>query len=112
MKQVESLFLEVKVLDDGLIRARRKDRKPLTDDDRTEARRLADSEPVIITVNDMLKVFPGATVAGVDDLEGGPSFRRGLKGGPCRACGQRLPLDDEGFINLWGHQCLAWRVRR
>jgi len=61
MKEVETLFLEVKVLDDGAIRARRKDRKPLTDEDRAEARRVADSLPGI-TVDDVLRVFPGARV--------------------------------------------------
>jgi hypothetical protein len=61
MKQGETLLLEIRVLDDGLIRARRKDRKPLTDDDRTEAIRVADSLPGI-TVDDVLRVFPGAKV--------------------------------------------------
>jgi len=61
MKEVETLFLEVKVLDDGAIRARRKDRKPLTDEDRAEARRVADSLPGI-KVDDVLRVFPGARV--------------------------------------------------
>ena len=61
MKQGETLLLEIKVLDDGLIRARRKDRKPLTDADRAEARRLADSLPGI-TLEDVLRVFPGSKV--------------------------------------------------
>ena len=61
MKEVDTLFLEIKVLDDGAIRARRKDRKPLTDEDRAEARRVADSLPGIM-VDDVLRVFPGATV--------------------------------------------------
>ena len=63
MKEVETLFLEIKVLDDGALRARRKDRKPLTNEDRAEARRLADSLPGI-TVADVLRVFPGAKVVG------------------------------------------------
>ena len=57
MKEAETLFLEIKVYDDGLIRARRKDRKPLTDADRVEARRVADSLPGI-TVDDVLRIFP------------------------------------------------------
>ena len=61
MKEIETLFLEVKVYDDGLIRARRKDRKPLTAEDRAEARRVADSYPGI-TVADVLRVWPGARV--------------------------------------------------
>lgn len=61
MKEVETLFLEIKVLDDGAIRARRKDRKPLTAEDRAEARQLADSLPGI-TVDDVLRIFPGARV--------------------------------------------------
>jgi hypothetical protein len=80
----------------------------MTDEDRAEARRLADSLPGI-TVDDVIRVFPGAKV--IDD-PGGLSFRLGLKGGPCRACGQPLPLDDEGFINLWVHQCRTRRVRQ
>jgi hypothetical protein len=61
MKHAETLLLEIKVLDDGAIRARRKDRKPLTDADRFEAHRLLDSLPGI-SVNDVLRVFPGAKV--------------------------------------------------
>jgi len=61
MKYGATLLLEVKVLDDGLIRARRKDRKPLTDADREDARRVADSLPGI-RVEDVLRVFPGARV--------------------------------------------------
>jgi hypothetical protein len=61
MKQTETLLLEIKVLDDGLIMARRKDRNPLTDDDRIEARQVADSLPGI-TFDDVLRVFPGARV--------------------------------------------------
>jgi hypothetical protein len=61
MKQAETLFLEIKVLDDGALRARRKDRKPLTDEDRAEARQVADGLPGI-TVEDVLRVFPGSRV--------------------------------------------------
>jgi hypothetical protein len=61
MREIETLLLEIRVLDDGALRARRKDRKPLTDEDRAEARQLADSSPGI-TVNDALRVFPGAKV--------------------------------------------------
>jgi hypothetical protein len=61
MKRVETLFLEVKVLDDGAIVARRKDRRPLTVQDREEVRKLADSLPGF-TVNDALRVFRGARV--------------------------------------------------
>jgi hypothetical protein len=61
MKETETLLLEIKILDDGAIMACRKDGKPLTDDDRAEARRAADSQPGI-TVEDVLRVFPGARV--------------------------------------------------
>jgi len=61
MKYVEDLLLEVKILDDGAAFARRKDRKPITAADIKEALRLADSQPGI-TVNDVLRVFPGAKV--------------------------------------------------
>jgi hypothetical protein len=63
VKQGQTLLLEIKVLDDGLIRARRKDRKPLTDADREDARRVADSLPGI-RVEDILRIFPGARVKG------------------------------------------------
>jgi hypothetical protein len=63
MKQAETLLLEIKVYDDGALRARRKDRKPLTDEDRAEARQVADSLPGIgITVDDAIRIFPGARV--------------------------------------------------
>jgi hypothetical protein len=61
MKEIETLLLEVKVYADGALRARRKDRKPLTDADREEARQVADSLPGI-TVDDVLRIFPGARV--------------------------------------------------
>ena len=61
MKQGETLLLEIRVLDDGALRARRKDRMPLTDEDRKEARRVADSLPGI-TVEDVLRIFRGAKV--------------------------------------------------
>jgi hypothetical protein len=61
MKEIETLLLEIKICDDGELLARRKDRNPLTDADREEARRLVDSLPGI-TVNDVLRVFPGARV--------------------------------------------------
>ena len=61
MKYVEDLLREVKVLDDGAVFVRRKDKRPLNPIDYQEALRLADSEPGI-TVADVLRVFPGAKV--------------------------------------------------
>jgi hypothetical protein len=61
MKCAETLLLEIEVLDDGALRARRKDRKSLTDNDRAEARRVADSLPGI-TVEDVFRIFPGSRV--------------------------------------------------
>jgi hypothetical protein len=61
MKQAETLLLEIRVLDDGLIQARRKDRQPMTAEDHAEALRVVDSLPGI-TVEDVLRVFPGAKV--------------------------------------------------
>ena len=61
MKHAETLFLEVRVLDDGLEQVRRKDRKPPTDSDLEDARRLLDSLPGI-TLEDVLMVFPGSKV--------------------------------------------------
>jgi len=61
MKYAETLLLEVKVLDDGFLQARRKDRKPMTNEDFEEARRLADRLPGI-TIDDVMSVWPGARV--------------------------------------------------
>ena len=61
MREIETLFLEIRVLDDGALRARRKDRKPLTTADREEARQVANSLPGI-TVGDVMRVWPGARV--------------------------------------------------
>ena len=61
MRHIETLFLEVKILDDGGLIARRKDGRRLTDQDRQEARQLADSLPEV-TVDDVLRIFPGAKV--------------------------------------------------
>jgi hypothetical protein len=61
MREVETLLLEIKILDDGAIRARRKDGKRLTEDDKAEARRVADSLPGI-TIYDVLRIIPGARV--------------------------------------------------
>jgi hypothetical protein len=61
MKQTQTLLLEIRVLDDGLIQARRKDRQPMTAEDHAEAIRVVDSLPGI-TVDDVLRVFPGAKV--------------------------------------------------
>ena len=62
MQQAETLLLEVKVLDDGAIVARRKDGQRLTNRDREEARKLADSLPGF-TVEDVYRVFPGARIS-------------------------------------------------
>ncbi len=61
MRCVEDLMLQVRVLDDGAIQARRTDGKPLTDQDRKEAQRLADSSPGI-TAADVLRIIPGVKV--------------------------------------------------
>jgi hypothetical protein len=61
MKQAETLFLEIRVLDDGRTQVRRKDRQPATAADLEEGRKLADSLPGI-TVADVLRVWPGARV--------------------------------------------------
>jgi hypothetical protein len=61
VKQAETLLLEVRVLEDGLEQVRRKDRKPVTDEDLKEARRLLDSLPGI-TVDDVFRVWPGAKI--------------------------------------------------
>lgn len=68
VKYFEDMLLEVKVLDDGAVITRRKDRKPMTPADYKEALRLADSSPGI-TANDALRVFPGAKVRRHRDKE-------------------------------------------
>ena len=59
IKYAETQSLEVRVLDDGFIQARRTDRKALTDADYEEAIRVADSLRGIM-VDDVLRIFPGA----------------------------------------------------
>ena len=61
MKSGETLLLEIQVLDDGLVRARRKDRRKLSDEDWREVTSWVDSQPGI-TVDDVLRIFPGARV--------------------------------------------------
>jgi hypothetical protein len=63
MKQVETLFLEIKVYDDGAIRARRKDGRRLNEEDKAEARRVANSLPGV-TLDDVLRLFPAARLVG------------------------------------------------
>jgi hypothetical protein len=61
MKECETLMLQIKVLDDGLIKARRKDGRKLNQKDWQEVTEWVDSQPGI-TVNDVLRLFPGARV--------------------------------------------------
>ena len=61
MKEGETLMLQIKLLDDGLIKARRKDGRKLSDEDWREVTSWVDSQPGI-TVDDVLRVFPGARV--------------------------------------------------
>ena len=61
MKTGETLLLEIRVLDDGFIQARRKDRRPPTDQDQQEAIKWVDSTPGV-TMDQVLRVFPGALV--------------------------------------------------
>ena len=61
MKEGETLMLQIKVLDDGLIKARRKDGRKLSDEDWQEVTSWVDSQPGI-TVDDVLRVFPVARV--------------------------------------------------
>ena len=61
MKEGETLMLQIKLLDDGLIKARRKDGRKLSDEDWQEVTSWVDSQPGI-TVDDVLRIFPGARV--------------------------------------------------
>ena len=61
MKEGETLLLQIKVLDDGLVKARRKDGRKLSDEDWQEVTSWVDSQPGI-TVDDVLRIFPGARV--------------------------------------------------
>lgn len=64
---MRDLYLEVRKLPDGRAQARRRDGRPLTDQDRKAARRLADSMPGV-TVNDVLRLFPGARVLSPEEV--------------------------------------------
>jgi hypothetical protein len=97
IRKIETATLELKLYDDGLLRGRRKDRQPLTEEDKAEAWRLADTPPPAITVADILSAFPGSKVV----VKPGP---------PCRACGQPVSLeqdelDGKFYQNLWMHRC-------
>ena len=61
MKLLETHHLDVKVLDDGMVQARRKDRQPLTAEDKEEAVRVADSSPGVCE-RDILRIFSGGKV--------------------------------------------------
>ena len=61
MRRIDTLFLQIRILDDGLLQARRKDHTPLTVEDREEARRLANAAPGI-TAEDVLRIFPRSRV--------------------------------------------------
>jgi len=110
MRQIETPFLEIKILDDGAIRARRKDRKPLTEADREQARRIADNPPGI-TVDDIMRVWPGAKIVSPEPMPervcedcSKSSVPRGRRGGKviriieadgrpalmCHYCGRRV----------------------
>jgi hypothetical protein len=99
----ETHAIEVRVLDDGLVQARRKDRREMTPSDWREAYRLAGVQPreqpssrpgdprryhtVGITVADVLAVFPGARIVAENkprfcaycSKDGVPAWRRGGK---------------------------------
>jgi hypothetical protein len=61
MKRAETLLLEMEVLDDGAVRARRKDDRRLSKEDWKEVTKWVDSSPGI-TVDDVIRIFPGARV--------------------------------------------------
>ena len=58
---VHDLFLEVRKLPDGRTQARRRDGRPLTNEDRQRVRQLVDSLPGI-TADDVLRVFGGGRI--------------------------------------------------
>lgn len=57
----DDLYLEVRKFPDGRAQARRRDGRPLTDEDRCRARQLADAIPGI-TPADVLRVFGGGRI--------------------------------------------------
>jgi len=61
MIEDETLSLQIKILDDGFIKARRKDGRRLSEADKSEVRKWADSLPGTIA-EDILKIFPGARI--------------------------------------------------
>ena len=63
MKRAETLLLKMEVLDDGLVRACRKDGQKLKEEDWCEVAKWVDSSPGI-TIADVLRIFSGAKVVG------------------------------------------------
>ena len=61
MITVETETIQVRVLDDGFLLARRHDRGQLTEADRDEAKRIADSQPGI-TAATVMRVFGGGWI--------------------------------------------------
>ena len=58
--------IEIKLTPEGRLFVRRADGEPLTEEDKEQARRLANSMPGI-TFADVLRVFPGARVLTPDE---------------------------------------------
>jgi hypothetical protein len=71
--------------------------------------KLTDSKPKGITVADVLAVFPGSNIVKPEPAKKiPPSQLRMLqsKVSHCRVCQQPIPLNLDGTLNLWLHECL------
>lgn len=79
--------------------------------DLAERRRLREQSPAKpkskqgVNAIDVMLTCGGGRVVPAEPI--GPTLKRGLTGGDCRVCGQPLPRDDQGYLNLWVHRCFG-----
>jgi hypothetical protein len=92
MMKIETSHLEIRVLDDGLVRFRRKDRHPPTQEDEKTALEIA-NRPLVV---DVLEVFPGARLLSADEAE---SLRQ-EQAGKCPKCGEQWTPYKAGKIAM------------
>jgi hypothetical protein len=67
-----SAVIEIRKTDDGAILARRVDGKPLTPEDREEAKRMAATRPTGLTVDEIIDIDAGKISAVLIDCDFGP----------------------------------------
>ena len=74
------IAIEIRILDDGLLQARRLDGKPMTPEDREEAKRIADgaaapvaaNRPAHLTAQELIDIDAGKIIAVLMDSDFGP----------------------------------------